>query len=392
MALLEPTWQCARVADCATAHSVLTAHRFDAFVLDGVIAGGAQFLAEQEKTLARAVCLVRCGTSDRAVAGRWKGSRCTLLAEDGDATVVAARVKASTRLWEWMAHPAMKKLLPRIRKLPTAPELYTQVEQELQSPTGSLQVVSHLIGRDPLMSAKILQVANSAFFALTHEVSDIGEAVMVLGSERIRSLILLAGVFSQYGDVKCPGFSPEPVWQHSVQVGEFTRAIALGETKNAKTAEAAFTAGLLHDVGKLVLASNVPEMYETVLRLKASKKISQREAEMEALGTTHAEVGACLLGTWGLPLWILEAIAWHHEPGRCKAQGFTLLAAVHAANVFVLEATDADTRERVNLMFLLQAGLGDCRNRWREFCGVNQKQEGQTPGENLRRRREAKEN
>ena len=155
-----------------------------------------------------------------------------------------------------------------------------------------------------------------------------------------------------------------------MQVAIFARAITYAETKDAKVAEAAFTAGLLHDIGKLVLAANVPEMYGTVRRLELSKKISQREAEVIVLGTTHAQLGACLLGKWGLPLPILEAIAWHHEPERCTDKGFSMLAAVHAANAFAQEGSEDAVHHRIKLEFLLRIGLGDCRNRWREVCGI----------------------
>src|SRR5664280_1103465 len=111
------------------------------------------------------------------------------------------------------------------------------------------------------------------------------------------------------------------------------RAIAFAETRDAKISETTFTAGLLHDLGKLVLAGNVPEMYETVQRMRESKNISQLEAERLVLGTTHVEVGACLLATWSLPLPILEAIACHHAPRQSTETGFSLLAAVHVANV-----------------------------------------------------------
>src|SRR6185503_5218675 len=107
-------------------------------------------------------------------------------------------LRNAERLREWMAVPAIKKLLPQIRKLPAEPKLHSQVREELQSPNGSMEVVARLISQDPVMSAKILQMVNSAFFGLAHEVSDTSEAVMMLGTERVRSLVLLAGVFSQF--------------------------------------------------------------------------------------------------------------------------------------------------------------------------------------------------
>lgn len=392
MACLQSKWQCSRAADCTQAVEKWAAGSFDTLILEGKTADGAKLLKTLEKELAQSICLVRCQTLDRATSALWKGTGAALVAEDTDATTLISTVKRGARIQGWMADTAIKQLVSQIRKLPAQPKLHTLVTDELKSENGSMDVVGKLISQEPIMSAKIMQVVNSAFFGLTREISDATESVMVLGAERIKALILLAGVFSQYSSAKCPGFSPEPVWGHSIQVGAFARAIALAETKNPRSAEAAFTAGLLHDIGKLVLAGNLPEMYDTVQRLKASKKITSREAELEILGTSHAELGACLLATWGLPLPILEALAWHHEPARSDEQGFTLLAAVHAANVFAQESAGGDApRDHIDIVYLQQAGLGDCRNRWREYCGLEPQQE-DSAEDQLRRRREAKAN
>ncbi len=371
LADLQANWKCARAADCAKAVETWAADSFDTLILDGKLADGAKLFQALEKELAHCICLVCCQTMDRATAAAWKGTGATLVPADADAATLQSNIRRSACVRDWLGSDAIRKLVSQIRKLPAQPKLHTEVTNELRSENGSMDVVGRLISHEPVMSAKILQVVNSAFFGLTREISDPTECVMVLGAERIKALILLAGVFSQYAAAKCPGFAPEPVWGHSIQVGAFARAIALGETKNARTAEAAFTAGLLHDIGKLILAGNLPEMYDTVQKLKVSKNITAREAEMEILGASHAELGACLLATWGLPLPILEAIAWHHEPSRSEEKGFSLLAAVHAANIFAQESPAGEAaRDTVDIMYLMQSGLGDCRNRWREFCGL----------------------
>ena len=246
------------------------------------------------------------------------------------------------------------------------------------------------------MSAKILQMVNSAFFGLAQEVTDTYQAVMVMGVERVRSLILLTGIFSQYDASKCPDFSVESVWNHSLQTGVFARAITFVETKDAPTAEAAFTAGLLHDIGKLILAGNLPQMYATVRRLQTSKELSCQEAEMMTIGVTLPELGASLLGTWRLPLPILEAIAWHQRPQRAKDTHFSLLTAVHVANVLTQERQKQSAGETedggIDGHYLHQIGITDDGNRWRALCGLDPKSGLQTLAERVRRRREAQDN
>jgi len=390
---LQPNWLSCHAATGAEALAKWAAGSFDTLILDGKSADGAKLLKTLEKELSQSICIVRCPTLDRSTSAQWKGSGATLVAEDADADALVANVKRAARIHDWMADIAIKKLISQIRKLPAQPKLHTQVTDELQSANGSMDVVGKLISQEPVMAAKIMQVVNSAFFGMTREISDPTESVMVLGAERIKALILLAGVFSQYSATKCPGFSAEPIWGHSIQVGTFARAITLAQTKNARLAEAAFTAGLLHDIGKLVLAANLPEMYETVQRLRISRKITTRLAEMEILGTTHAELGACLLATWGLPLAILEAVACHHEPGRSEQAGFSILAAVHAANIFSQETLSGDApRDHFDIVYFLQTGLGECRNRWREYCGLQPQQQEETSEEQLLRRIESKQN
>jgi putative nucleotidyltransferase with HDIG domain len=254
--------------------------------------------------------------------------------------------------------------------------IYAKVSEELRSPSGSLNVVASLICQEPVMSAKMLQIVNSALFAPSREITDMLDAVMILGSERIKSLILLGGVFSQYSDAKGFAAAIQSLLTHSVQVGSFARAIALNETKSSRTAEAAFTAGVLHDVGKLILAGNLPEQFGRARALAVERKLSAHEAEMEVFGVSHARFGACLLAAWGLPLPILEAVAWHHEPSKSSDTGFSLLAAVHAANIFAHQAgpqaspAGQEPPVAVNQEYLEGIGLGGCCDRWRASCEI----------------------
>lgn len=373
MSGLQPDWELARVANSTEAIPLLAGSTFDVLIFEDRISDVSDLLATLGKDVNRYICLVRCDISDEEAMIQWNSFGVMPVSGGGDAAVLRSELNRTVRVREWTANPAVRKLLPQIRQLPAVPRLHALITKELESPEGSMQVVARLVAQDPVMSAKILQVANSAALGVGHEVTDMAEAVLVLGAERIRSLILLAGVFSQYDRAKCPGFSPESVWGHSVQAGMYARTIALKQTGDAKVAEAAFTAGLLHDVGKLILAANVPRMYEEVLWTRKRQDCTQGQAERLVLGTTHAELGACLLASWGLPLPILEAIAWHDEPEWFPGNGFTLVAAVHVANALITESNQrggSAAQDRICLEYLNKAGLGDIRNRWRSFCGL----------------------
>lgn len=393
---LESRWGCQSVNTVEQAVGALQKESYRALVLSAAAANDAALNAAFTAPSPAVVRIVLCSGNDRAETARWNAAGLHPLPLSTDAANLAAQVNRIARVQEWLTDAGLKKLLAQCRKLPAIPKLYSQVTAELASPNGSIDVVAQHIAQDPVMTAKLLQVVNSAFFALGREVTNATEAVMFLGAERTRSLILLAGVFSQFENVKCPGFSAEQIWNHSIQVGNLARTVAMAETKNAKTAEAAFTAGLVHDMGKLILAANVPTMCQAIEQIHVHKQMSQREAELQVLGTTHAELAACLMGNWALPLPVLEAVAWHHAPTRSADESFSLLTAVHVANVFAYElgcgAGGSALPEEFDHGYLDQIDLGDRRNDWRKACNVPTKQDEDAKHARLRARREAKIN
>jgi HD-like signal output (HDOD) protein len=313
-----------------------------------------------------------------------------------DAAATVESIVRTLYLEDWITRPAIKTLLPLITKLPALPKLHGEIIRELQSPDGSLETVSQLVRHDPMMSAKFLQIVNSSLFGLEYRVADPGEAVMYLGVIRTRALVLMSGVFSQFDSVRCPGTSAEQIWDHSQRVASLAQGIALSQTEDPRLTEMAFTAGLLHDIGKLVLAGNVPEMYATAHKFQLQKRTGDSEAEMVILGTTHAEFGGCLLAIWHLPLPIIEAVWAHHAPALSHDTAFSVLTAVHAGNVLAHETEGArpgfGLPSRFDLMYLIRLGLSSKRNAWREACGIPVRDEEDSLEENIRRRAEARRN
>jgi HD-like signal output (HDOD) protein len=373
---LQPHWLSLHTTGIAAVARLLAEQPAQAVVVDGRVPGARELIGHLKKAGDQILLMLRCDMSDPYVVESLKGLGVPMVTSHGDATRIVGSLLRNGRLRDWTTDPAMQRLLPQIRKLPATPDLYARVSQELSSPNGSLDTVARLICQDPVMSAKLLQIANSALFAASREINDMIETVMILGSERIKSLILLGGVFSQYSDAKVSAASIQSLLAHSIQVGGYARAIALNETKSSRTAEAAFTAGVLHDVGKLILAGNLPEQFAKARALAGEGKFSTHDAEMEVFGVSHGRFGACLLAAWGLPLPILEAVAWHHEPLQSADTGFSLLAAVHAANVFAHQAAPQgkpgvhEPPADVNQEYLDAIGLRCCCDRWRASCGI----------------------
>ena len=177
-----------------------------------------------------------------------------------------------------------------------------------------MKSVGQIIERDIAMSAKVLQLVNSAFFGLPQHVASPSQAVVLLGLETVKMLVLTTHVFSQFEERKLGGLQINALWRHSLAVAAMAKGIARAEQAPPKSIDHAFMAGMLHDVGKLILAANIPDPYHAALAMAKQKAMPPQDAERMFLGATHAEVGAYLLGLWGLPDSIVIATALHHRP------------------------------------------------------------------------------
>jgi HD-like signal output (HDOD) protein/CheY-like chemotaxis protein len=270
-------------------------------------------------------------------------------------------------------HPALatQSLISQMKKVPSPPTIYFQIVSETQSPDCSLDRVGELISQDPAISAKILQLANSAVFGLQLQVSQPAEAVAYIGLQTTKSLVLMAYTFSSFDKLVLTGFSVESLWRHSVLAGRFARKIASIERASPEIADQSFTAGLLHDIGLLMFAANLPDELGWALTIARDQRRTLWDAETELLGASHADVGGCLLGLWGLPKPIVEAVALHHYPSRLAFRGFSPLVAAHAANVLAHEVWPEQTvgvPAEMDFSYLSRQDLAGRVDDWREAC------------------------
>ena len=290
---------------------------------------------------------------------------------DPDPETWEAILDRCTLMRTWMETPALKILIGKMKKLPSLPGVYTRVVDELNSPEASLAKVAEIVAEDPVVTSKMLQMVNSSFFGLQQQIVSASDAVMFLGADRVKGLILVARVFSQFDPTTIARLGLDELWNHSMKTGAYAQSIAKWEIRDAKTAGAAFTAGLLHDVGKLMLAGNLPEEYLKVLDVSRTERIPVSAAEQQAFGTTHAELGGVLMGLWGLPLELMQSVGWHHNPGRSGDRKFSVLTAVHAANALASDnPANASRNSGFDPDYLASIGLPDRRAQWREVCGL----------------------
>ena len=216
----------------------------------------------------------------------------------------------------------LRRVVARIQQLPSPPTVYFRLMQELANPNSSTDSVGEIICQDASVTAKLLQLANSAFFALPEPVVSVPEAVQVMGFNLVKSLSLSLGLYASLNADAAGELNSDRLYLHSLATGLLAQKILTDEGADPATVDAAFTAGVLHDTGKLVLATALPDMYRRAAQLAADELIPQWQAE----------VGAYLLGLWGLPPAIVEAVAWHHQPRHRDPPVLGALAAVHIAD------------------------------------------------------------
>ncbi|MBU1107733.1 MAG: HDOD domain-containing protein [Candidatus Riflebacteria bacterium] len=246
-----------------------------------------------------------------------------------------AHVEQAAELRKIIFSEELRKIIGGIPYLPSLPQLYHELLKAMESPLISVAEIGDIIARDMSMTTRVLHLVNSAFFGLPRQVSNPHEAAVMLGLNVLKSLILYVKLFFAAPDSKIPGFSLDDMWAHSSLTARLSRDIAKGLGGNSHIQEDAFLAGMLHDVGKLLLLEHPKYLKSVMLRQANDDDLSFVDAEYKEFSASHAEIGGYLLGLWGLPDLVVEAVACHHRPSQISGEASPVLAATHLANVML---------------------------------------------------------
>jgi putative nucleotidyltransferase with HDIG domain len=303
---------------------------------------GARLLQEVMHRHPRTSRLIMSGYSDSEQIAQCLSATHQFIAKPCNLGNLRGTIERVCALDDWLVEDKLKALVARLRHLPSLPSLYFRVMEAVSSPDSSLEDVGKIIAGDPSMTAKILQLVNSAFFGIARHVSSPVEAVQYLGIERVRALVLSLHVFACFERATTKRFSIEKSLNHCVTTGLVANLIARMQRAEREVTDEACVAGMLHDIGKVMLAASLPEQYEQAVKLAEEQQISLSDAETEVFGATHSQVGAYLLGLWGLPITIVEAVAFHHVPRESAVKAFSPLTAVHVANGLVRQFGDKE--------------------------------------------------
>jgi HD-like signal output (HDOD) protein/CheY-like chemotaxis protein len=245
-------------------------------------------------------------------------------------------VERAGRVRDMLSDERIRRITGSVDRLPTPPAVYTKLTQLLSQPEFTLDDVANIMETDPAMCAKILHLVNSSFFGSARSTTNVRDAIYYLGTNMVRNLVTGVAMVEVFATNRLPpGFSPEQIGREGQLVGGLARIIMKG---NRLRADEAYAAGLLHDVGHLVLGAYAPELFALACTRAKTDDLPLHQAEVEIYGVTHAEVGAYLLALWGLPWSIVEAVGHHHSAPSISSTTLEVSDAVYLANVVVQEA------------------------------------------------------
>ena len=327
-------WDMTFAEDAREALGLLEGQPFDVIVTDMRMSSmdGAELLREVQRRHPNMVRIILSGLSSHEMVLKAAGSAHQFLLKPCEPELLKRTINRSCTLRDLLENEALGRIVSQTESLPSLPDLYCKLMEEIRASDGSIRRVGEIIETDLSMSAKVVQLVSSAFFGLPRKVSSPSEAVMLLGLDTVKALALTMGLFSMFDESTLSFIPIKKIYEHSMKTGSIAREIAKVEGSNNAVINDAFMTGLLHDVGKLLLGHNIPELYKEVLETSSREKMPLHEAEKAELGATHAEVGAYLLGLWGLPDSVVEGVAFHHNLGGSLVKGFEPLIALHVAN------------------------------------------------------------
>jgi HD-like signal output (HDOD) protein len=313
---------------------LMAGERFDVIISDMRMPGmdGAELLEKVQKQYPHTIRIMLTGQADENSILRTIGVVHQFLAKPCDPERLKTILAQAGALQEILSDGGLKDLISQIGTLPSLPTTYARLQKAVASPEVDINEVGRIIERDIAMTAKVLQLVNSAFFGIYTKVDSPIKAVKLLGLDTIKVLVLGLEIFSQI-KISKDIFPIELLWSRSLTVGKIAKAIAARVSDDKDLISNAFIAGILHDIGKLILISHLPARYRQVIDLARDKNITLPEAELAIFGAWQGAVGAYLIGLWGFVEPIIEALGFHAVLDRYPATAFTPALAVHVARI-----------------------------------------------------------
>lgn len=351
----------------------LAAEPYDVVVSDMRMPGmdGSILLREIMTRYPGTIRLVLSGQCDRGTVLKAVEATHQFLTKPCDPESLRSTLKRVGELLGQLVGDHFRDIVTKVTCVRSHPTNYAAMTQALASPGTTINQIGQIVAQDVGMSARVLQLTHSGFFGTPQRFTDPVRATGLFDIETIRALYTNSNVFAPLNTTEpLPGFITR-LFDHSLGVARAAREIARVETSDAQLADDAYLAGLLHDVGFLVMIEQAPAEAEEALRVSCREGLPLFESEHACFGVSHAEVGAYLTALWGLPASVVQAIRLHHSPATSVGRGFEPLSAVHVANALHnrdIGGGSVDARPLIDTEYLRRLGLANRLDAWADLC------------------------
>lgn len=332
---------------------------------------GAALLKTVQEKYSHIIRIMLTGQADDESVFRTVGVVHQFLAKPSDPNTLKEVLTRACALQELMVNSNLKSLVSKLGGLPSLPVVYNQLREALKDPECAIGDIAKIIEQDMAMSAKVLQLVNSAFFGLFKTIDSPAHAVNLLGLDTIKALVLGVGVFSEINPDNHKSFSAVALWSHSVTTAAFAKKIAQAETDQKEIVDNSFIAGIIHDIGKLLLFSYMQDQFIEAVETATETGMTLVECEQDLFSASHCDVGGYLIGLWGLPGQVIEAITFHHRLDSYPGASFSPAIAVHAADVIYYKLhpdQNIGAPPELNEEYLKLVGVGGRLEEWTELC------------------------
>ena len=333
---------------------------------------GAELLMQVREFYPNAIRIMLTGQADEESVYRTVNVVHQFLSKPCDPDTLKDIIIRSCALRDLLASKHIKEIVSGIDHLPSLPSVFAELQNVLKKEDASAEDVAKIIEQDIGMTAKLLQLVNSSFFGLFQKVENPARAVKLLGFDTIKILVLGVQIFSEI-KIDSSIISADFLKDHSMLVAQCSKKIALDATDEPDLINSCFLAGMLHDIGKLLLISHMAETYLPLLESVKTNETELMTEERKQLNATHGDIGAYLIGLWGFNGDILEAIAYHNNIAAYPGNTFSAAVAVHVADALYYEHYPEKAVGKapvIDLEYIEKIGLSDRLENWSELCSA----------------------
>jgi putative nucleotidyltransferase with HDIG domain len=370
---MKDQWKMEFVTKPEDALEVMDCNPYDIIISDYQMPGmnGAELLEKVREKHPQMIRFMLSSYSDRLLHGRAFNCVHQFIPKPCQADKLKSMVSRAFALHSRIRSKEVGAVLSSLRSIPVMPKSFNEVLELINDDNASARQIGKVIASDIGMATKMLQLVNSSFAGQATKIADPIHAVSFLGLKTTQAILLSQGIFSQLPESIIQEFYIDGLQEHCTRVGALSMSIAKSQGLSNDDIDAATTAGILHDAGKIILMMKFPDEFREAIDQSRLLQKPLCQMEKELIGVSHDEIGGCLLDLWGLPNSIIEVATFHHEPWMHFHENFTVVSAVYLANVIdhhLCCGLGEGCSYPVNTDYLERLGVTE---KWPEFCWLH---------------------